>query len=72
MKAVELQIEGMSCGHCLAAVRGALESVAGAGVRSVQIGRAVVEVPQGKATDDLVTAVEEAGYNVAFTREIAP
>ncbi len=66
MKVMTLHIEGMSCGHCLNAVNQALAGVAGATVRSVRIGRAEVEVADGgTASDELVTAVEEAGYNVS-------
>jgi copper chaperone len=61
MSRVTLHIEGMSCGHCLKAVNQALSSVPGASVVSVQIGRAVVET--GPTTDQLVAAVDEAGYN---------
>ena len=61
-----LHIEGMSCGHCLNAVNQALAGVAGAKVDSVRIGRAEVEVPETMSSDDLVTAVEEAGYSVAL------
>ncbi len=71
MSKLEMQIEGMSCSHCLRAVREALEAVAGPEVESVQIGRAVAGVPAGKSADDLVAAVEAAGYNVAFSRELA-
>jgi copper chaperone len=71
MAKLEMQIEGMSCGHCLRAVREALENVAGPAVESVQIGRAVVGLEGGRTADDLVAAVEGAGYNVAFSREVA-
>ena len=40
----DLHIEGMSCGHCLNAVSKALHTVSGVTVKSVQIGRAEVEV----------------------------
>lgn len=66
MKSVTLHITGMSCGHCLNAVNQALNGVAGATVRSVQIGRAEVDLAEpGPRSDDLVTAVEEAGYSVS-------
>lgn len=68
MSKVTLQIDGMSCSHCLNAVNQALAGVPGASVRSVQIGRAEVEVPEGTGSDPLVTAVEEAGYNVSLTQ----
>lgn len=64
MSRVTLHIEGMSCGHCLKAVNQALAGVPGAAVVSVQIGRAVVETgPGGPTADQLVAAVDEAGYN---------
>lgn len=65
MTTLTLQIEGMSCGHCLNAVNRALAAVPGARIASVRIGRAEVEVPDGDGGDALVTAVEEAGYHVA-------
>jgi copper chaperone len=57
-----LSITGMSCGHCVRAVTGALESVAG--VESVAVdldlGRASVE---GQADiDALIAAVVAEGY----------
>lgn len=60
-----LKIEGMTCGHCERAVRGALEGVAG--VRSVNVdlrgGTATVDRDPTAASDQaLVAAVEEEGY----------
>jgi len=67
MGVVTLHIEGMSCGHCLKAVNAALDRVAGAGLESVQMGRAVVNLADdGPTADDLVTAVEGAGYTVTL------
>lgn len=64
MKTVTLHIEGMSCGHCINAVNKALNGVEGANVVSVQVGRAVVETaPDGPSADQLVAAVDEAGYD---------
>jgi copper chaperone len=60
-----LKVEGMSCGHCVAAVKRALESVAG--VRSAEVdlggGQAVVEYEEGRTTPGaLVGAVMDEGY----------
>lgn len=72
MKHVTLHIEGMSCGHCLKAVTQALAGVAGTAVQSVRIGRAEVDLPaDGPVSDDLVTAVEEAGYTVSHVDGVA-
>jgi len=62
MRQVTLQIQGMSCGHCLNAVNRALNGVSGATVKQVQIGRAEVEVADSTAVEQLVAAVTEAGY----------
>ena len=65
MQKVVLHIEGMSCGHCLNAVKQALTGVPGVRIGSVQMGRAEIEAPESLGSDPLVTAVEAAGYTVA-------
>lgn len=61
-----LSVEGMSCAHCAAHVKEALESVAGVAKAEVDLERkrAVVE---GQALDDdaMRSAVAEAGYGIA-------
>ena len=70
MPAITLHIEGMTCGHCLNAVSRALHGVPGVAVRSVQIGRAEVDVPAGPALEEVVAAVAHAGYRAtAVARE---
>ena len=66
MDNVRLEIGGMSCGHCVAAVDAALRAVPGVTVRGVQVGSATLEVEPGataEAVDRAVRAVEEAGYD---------
>ena len=63
MKTVELDVTGMSCGHCVTTVRSALTVVEG--VRSVEVslpGRAVVQADDTLDPETLVGAVEGAGY----------
>jgi copper chaperone len=70
MTPVTLHIEGMTCGHCLNAVSRALHGVEGAAVKSVQIGRAEVEVAAETTAAALVAAVAAAGYRAtAVARE---
>ncbi len=59
-----LQIEGMSCNHCVTSVRDALQHVSGAAVESVEIGRAEVNAAPGTTRQQLVEAVEAAGFDV--------
>jgi copper chaperone len=68
MQDVTLKIEGMSCGHCVAAVAGALKSVEGVEVKEVAIGRAEVSLdPESGALADATSAIETAGYTVIAT-----
>lgn len=60
-----LNVTGMTCDHCVAAVRNALEELPG--VRSARVelesGRAVVDYDDAKASPrELTTAVADAGY----------
>lgn len=65
MRDIALAVSGMSCGHCLNAVTKAIASVPGVEIRSVQIGRAEVRVPEvGPADQAVRAAIESAGYKV--------
>ena len=61
-----IKIEGMVCGHCENAVKGALEAVPGVeeAVASFSAGNAVVTLKTPVADDVLKKAVEGAGYVV--------
>lgn len=60
-----LHIEGMSCGHCVRAVRDALAETPGVDVEDVQIGHATVRYDDAQTTPDgLVAVIDEAGYTV--------
>lgn len=63
MDRVTLDIQGMSCGHCVGAVTRALESVNGVTVEQVRLGTATVSFdPAAADADAIARAVEEAGY----------
>lgn len=63
MDTLRLDIEGMTCDHCVRAVRTALEGVEGARVDSVAIGSATVRYdPSRTSPDALVDAVNDEGY----------
>ncbi len=63
MERLTLQIDGMSCGHCLNAVNRALQGLAGAEVGSVTIGRAVLTYDPARLDPAvIVAAVTDAGY----------
>jgi copper chaperone len=69
MERVELTIEGMSCEHCVRAVRGRLERTPGVKVDDVQVGSATIEYdPATTSVDDLEEAIADEGYT-AFVAE---
>jgi copper chaperone CopZ len=63
MERLNLNITGMSCGHCVSAVTEALTELGGVEVERVVIGSATVAYDPGTTTPDQITqAVEDAGY----------
>ena len=63
MEHLSLTIEGMTCDHCLRAVRGRLEKTPGVSVKDVQIGSASVEYdPATTSVDDIEEAIADEGY----------
>ena len=68
MKRITLNIDGMSCGHCVASVRKALERVPGSEVREVKVGSASVDFDSGVTSlEQIRDAVADAGYEVTST-----
>ena len=60
---VQLDIQGMTCDHCVRAVRQALEGVSGATVESVELGTAQVRYdPEQTSPARLAEAVSDEGY----------
>ena len=63
MNKIELEIEGMSCEHCVAAVSEALADLPGVSVEEVRVGEARVRYDPGQVTpDQIALAIEDAGY----------
>ncbi len=62
---LHLDISGMSCGHCVMAVRKGLKQVDGVLVRQVDVGAADLDYDESKTSPDvIVKAVEDAGFTV--------
>ncbi|AEG67397.1 MULTISPECIES: heavy-metal-associated domain-containing protein [Ralstonia solanacearum species complex] len=57
-------VEGMSCGHCVAAVTRAVQQVDAAAQVQVDLPSQTVAVRSGAATEALRQAIEQAGYPV--------
>jgi copper chaperone len=60
---IDLQIDDMSCGHCVAAVSSALKAVPGVTVSDVRLGGATVQADLDVTTAEAIArAVKDAGY----------
>ena len=63
---IELSVSGMTCGHCKAAVEGALKKVAGVAAVEVDLAAGKAKVSgEGVQLEALVAAVAEEGYTAA-------
>jgi len=63
MERLRLEIDGMTCAHCVASVKRALSALLGVQVDAVSIGAASLSYDASVETADaIVKAVSEAGY----------
>ena len=63
MERLNLTIEGMTCEHCIRAVRGRLEQTEGVKVDDVKIGSALVEYDPAKTNVGVIEdAIADEGY----------
>jgi copper chaperone len=60
----ELQVEGMSCGHCVDTVTKSVQAVDAAAKVEVDLGKQQVRIDSGAKLDDIKSAITEAGYPV--------
>jgi copper chaperone CopZ len=71
MKKVELNVFGMSCGHCVDTVHSVLTGVEGVADVDVSLtdGRASVHAHDSADEEGLVQAIEQAGYRAVLSAE---
>ena len=70
MTQLTLDVEGMSCSHCVAAVDEALKEVPGVIVTDVRIGSATVNYDPALANlEALLDAIADAGYSASEARD---
>jgi copper chaperone len=66
MRDANILVGGMSCGHCVAAVRGALARLEGVDVRGVEVGSVSLAYDADVVTmEHIAGAIEAEGYTVA-------
>ncbi|WP_206951746.1 heavy-metal-associated domain-containing protein [Trinickia acidisoli] len=67
---IELQVEGMSCQHCVGAVTKAIRALDASAHVEVNLDEGCVRVQSHEKADRLGAAVVEAGYPVKGSRTI--
>lgn len=66
----KISIEGMSCGHCVNHVKGALEDLGATGIDvSLEKKSATAEIGS-KSDEEIKAAIEDAGYDVVGIENI--
>ena len=66
MESIELEIEGMSCEHCVARTEKALAAVTGVNEVEVRLEPGAATVTgENVNLDDLINAVDEAGFTAS-------
>jgi copper chaperone len=66
MKQVTLQVNGMSCQHCVNSIENALKDIGASGTVDLKSNSVTVQFDESKITIDTVKeAIEEQGYDVA-------
>ena len=67
MEKVTLNVQGMSCGHCVKAVEGSVGALGGVNAVKVNLDAATVEVEFNKeqvSLDEIKETIDDQGYDV--------
>ncbi|EGM79215.1 copper chaperone [Rheinheimera sp. A13L] len=59
---IELKVTGMSCNHCISLVNKAIAKLQADAKVTVDLASQQVEVESSLAVEDLITALDEAGF----------
>ena len=60
----KFQVSGMSCGHCVSAVQNAVQTIDPKAQVTVDLETGHVDVLSTQPRQDIVAAIENAGYKV--------
>jgi copper chaperone len=60
---IAIEVQGMSCGGCVVAVRNVLSRLPGVGNVEVEVGRVTLELDEAQATEQRIReAITRAGF----------
>jgi copper chaperone len=65
MEHVQLKVEGMSCGHCVSSIEGAVKTIGAAAKVDLASKSVSIDYDAGKISLEAIkTAIEDQGYDV--------
>ncbi|GIO66628.1 copper ion binding protein [Paenibacillus sp. JTLBN-2024] len=65
MKSVTLNVQGMSCSHCVNAIEGAMKEIGATGKVDLADNKVTVDFDENKLSlEKIKEAIEEQGYDV--------
>ncbi|PFD40366.1 copper resistance protein CopZ [Bacillus cereus] len=64
MKNIVLQVEGMSCGHCVSAIEGELNELGVVGKVDLASKTVSITLNDAVSIEEIKNAIEEQGYTV--------
>jgi copper chaperone len=65
MRDLHIEIVGMTCEHCVRAVRNRLSSTPGVAVKDVKVGAVDLQIDDSRTTmDEIEDAISDEGYTV--------
>jgi copper chaperone len=65
MQHISLKVEGMTCGHCVSSVEGAIKNVGATGKVDLTAKTVQIQFDESKLTIDTIKeAIEDQGYDV--------
>jgi copper chaperone len=65
MKQVTINVPDMQSVHCQTRVNNAVKNIAGVQVEEVKAGKLTVSVPSDDTKNEVINAIEKAGYTVS-------
>jgi len=68
MEQITLQVQGMSCGHCVNSIEGSVGELTGVSSVKVHLGEGKIDVAfdsNKTSLEDIKNIIEEQGYDIA-------
>ena len=66
----QLQVEGMTCNHCVAAVTQSVKEIDAAAKVDIDLATHEVRIDSTATIDDIKSAIAEAGYQVTGSKAV--